>query len=79
MNLKTSLIMNDLPVAICGGLKISLRIDESAFLKFHQKSENFIKMANFLKIFEILKFSAPISPMKSEIFAREEFSILKSC
>ena len=79
MNLKTSLIMNDLPVAICCGLKISLRIDESAFQKFHKKYENFIKLANFWKIFETLKFVAPKCPSENQIFAREEFSILKSC
>ena len=79
INLKTSLIMNYLPIAICGRLKISLRIDESAFQKFHQNYENFIKTANFLKFFENLKFMAPMRPTKYKIFAREEFSILKSC
>ena len=60
--------MNDLPVAICGRLKISLRIDESAFQKFHQKYENFIKTVNFGKILENLKFSAPMRPIKYKNF-----------
>ena len=48
--MKTSLIMNNLPVAICSGLKIILLIDESAFQKFHQKFEIFIKTKIFEKL-----------------------------